>query len=69
LGILQSAPSIKAYCKACIKIEKEANICAMPTVLETDSHYFEDYEHAVAYIVTESEDEQESPRKRGEKGD
>ncbi len=41
----------------------------MPTVLETDSHYFEDYEHAVAYIVTESEDEQESPRKRGEKGD
>jgi hypothetical protein len=41
IGVLQTAPTISKYCNVCVHIEEDAQILAMPTVLETFSHYVE----------------------------
>lgn len=42
VGILQTAPIITKYCNVCLQIEEDAQVLAMPMVLETSKHYEEE---------------------------
>lgn len=39
VGVLCTAPMIAKCCNACLHIEKDAHIVAMPMILETFTHY------------------------------
>jgi hypothetical protein len=63
VGILRMAPTITKYCNVCKHIEEDVQILAMPTVLETFTHYEEGGNQkntsAAANLVADSEDENE----------
>ncbi len=58
IGIMYSAPSLKKYCNACIHIEEDIKMVAMPTILETYTQY-DDESQAVEgpNIISDSEEE------------
>ena len=66
VGVLRSAPNTQSFAKACIKIEKDADVIAMPTVLEEDNNY-EETEEATEppHFISESEGEEEENESRG----
>ncbi len=63
MGVLRTSLSIEKYCKACTRIESNMQITAMPTTLETFSHYEfidgEDVQSSTPRVVSDSESDNE----------
>jgi hypothetical protein len=62
VGVMCTAPGIRKYCNVCLTIEDEIDMQAMPTILETYTHFDRSKEQekaSEANIISDSEEEAE----------